>query len=408
MIRKGDFRQNELCDCNETDCNNIREWQTNCTACGKPILSTEYPLCSHCGSSAETENAKWTYECTCGNVVDDTSMKFCWVCARPVPEFVLIREYHTEINDEPDKTYKAQTHTVKNKTPIIDKTVVVLSTIAGLLIVILASLFAVGAMTPRDSENKKAVGFEEKSTGSSIFIVESDTETKPEETSGSTTVAEETESEAQQVEEVAEDESLSETETEKAKTGSTKPTAVKNQTASSSQTHWWDRRAETTSTSERQSSSARTTVYTTRKPTERTTKQTTAYTTKPVQCLIRQQAPGVPGYPKEFYAKKDSGLFAGTPKREGYYFDGWYSNGTKCNTIIIVSSDMTLTAKWIRKGDVNKDGTVDEDDVRLIEEYIAGIIDFSDSEFDIADCNGDGIVNSNDTICVIRIIQGID
>ena len=60
-----------------------------------------------------------------------------------------------------------------------------------------------------------------------------------------------------------------------------------------------------------------------------------------------------------------------------------------------------LAASPTLLGDVNLDGVVNDDDIQLILDYIAGSEDLTEQQFINADVNGDGIVNEIDIQLIV-------
>ncbi len=80
-------------------------------------------------------------------------------------------------------------------------------------------------------------------------------------------------------------------------------------------------------------------------------------------------------------------------------FGGWYSDDVKVTT---VDADVTLTAKWFGKADVNMDGIVNIDDLTVIKEAIA------DAKTDaVYDVDRNSAVNDADVNLIRKNILGI-
>lgn len=128
-----------------------------------------------------------------------------------------------------------------------------------------------------------------------------------------------------------------------------------------------------------------------------------------------------------------------TYTRQGYVFYGWngyrksdnkwyYDNGTSdcwClegsepsgyqkhiyldevtvgKTTTVHNDTIIMYSLWIRKGDVNLDGTLSIDDVTLIQMYIASIGDFSNIQMLVADVNDDGVINIADITALQHLL----
>ena len=60
-----------------------------------------------------------------------------------------------------------------------------------------------------------------------------------------------------------------------------------------------------------------------------------------------------------------------------------------------------------RPGDVNRDGTVNARDARLLLRYIAGLVEETEIDMTAADFNGDGSINARDARAILRHIAGL-
>ena len=69
---------------------------------------------------------------------------------------------------------------------------------------------------------------------------------------------------------------------------------------------------------------------------------------------------------------------------------------------VIVETEK-VTSKYVY--DFNNDGIVDEDDVQLIRDYLAGSALLSDSQKKLADINVDGVINDSDAKQMLYIIN---
>ena len=75
---------------------------------------------------------------------------------------------------------------------------------------------------------------------------------------------------------------------------------------------------------------------------------------------------------------------------------------TEATTTETESSTEATTVDYSTKGDVNKDGKIDEKDAALILKYIQGIKDETFYDEDAADANGDGVINALDATWVLN------
>lgn len=93
-----------------------------------------------------------------------------------------------------------------------------------------------------------------------------------------------------------------------------------------------------------------------------------------------------------------------TPVKDGMAFSGWYSEpdfrGAKVTT---ASADAVLYAKWVIKGDLNEDGTVDIRDLVTLKE--ASINSYTDSKYDL---DGDSKPATEDDLLFLKkLLLGI-
>ena len=93
------------------------------------------------------------------------------------------------------------------------------------------------------------------------------------------------------------------------------------------------------------------------------------------------------------------------PEHEGYTFVGWDQDYTFISDAIDIytiyqPSDAT-------PGDVNGDGTVNANDALMILRAALNLVQLTDSQIAIADVNNDGTVNANDALAVMRIALGL-
>ncbi len=90
------------------------------------------------------------------------------------------------------------------------------------------------------------------------------------------------------------------------------------------------------------------------------------------------------------------------PSLSDCQFLGWSKDSEACcasynpGEDIDLSSDTTLYAVWAMNGDINKNNTVDEYDLKELEYYLYGGLIFNDEEYKIADFNSDGWVDELD------------
>ena len=100
---------------------------------------------------------------------------------------------------------------------------------------------------------------------------------------------------------------------------------------------------------------------------------------------------------------------------KGYVFVGWYENGelvsAEATITFTAEANRELTAQFAPQvvyGDANGDGTLNDDDVALIREYIARFnYDANTSSVNVeaeADFNGDGQINMKDIILLRQYI----
>jgi len=98
-------------------------------------------------------------------------------------------------------------------------------------------------------------------------------------------------------------------------------------------------------------------------------------------------------------------------EKDNDVFVGWFTkDGTEVtpNTVVTLSGDTVLYAKWQSEikieGDVNSDGVLDANDVKLLQNYLHCKETFTKETFETADLNGDGKVNVVDLAIMKRSI----
>ncbi len=103
-----------------------------------------------------------------------------------------------------------------------------------------------------------------------------------------------------------------------------------------------------------------------------------------------------------------------TAEREGYTFDGWVTNsGNPINEEMLYVSpfDTTLYAKWIcnaAAGDVDLNGDVNIMDAITLSQALMKTGDVLTLEqAQQADCNGDTLINSTDTLRILQYLVGL-
>lgn len=92
-----------------------------------------------------------------------------------------------------------------------------------------------------------------------------------------------------------------------------------------------------------------------------------------------------------------------TPEKADYVFSGWYtSDDSVFNADTVVTEDITVTAKWIRLGDVNFDEKIDSADAILALQHYAGLIVLDDNALIAADVNLDKAIVAADAILILQ------
>ncbi|MCM1507959.1 MAG: InlB B-repeat-containing protein [Ruminococcus flavefaciens] len=90
-------------------------------------------------------------------------------------------------------------------------------------------------------------------------------------------------------------------------------------------------------------------------------------------------------------------------------FVGWFTKDgrqIKSDSIVDIESDTIIYAKWKITGDINADGKVSADDMILLQEYILGEKNFTETEYHTADINADGSVDSFDMVLMRKKVTG--
>ena len=72
----------------------------------------------------------------------------------------------------------------------------------------------------------------------------------------------------------------------------------------------------------------------------------------------------------------------------------------------IAKLNVTFAETVFVTGDVNGDGVVNSDDAVCILRYLAGYD--VDVKIENGNVNGDGVVNSDDAVCILRNLAGLD
>lgn len=103
------------------------------------------------------------------------------------------------------------------------------------------------------------------------------------------------------------------------------------------------------------------------------------------------------------------------PVRDGYTFDGWYTQsegGQKVDSSTLFTGDKELFAHWIPNstiilGDTDGDGKVTIKDATTIQKHVAGITTISDEKFACADTDKDGKISVKDATRIQKFLAGI-
>lgn len=99
-------------------------------------------------------------------------------------------------------------------------------------------------------------------------------------------------------------------------------------------------------------------------------------------------------------------------EKQGYEFGGWYENadftGEKVTKIKNRTGNVTLYAKWLKRGDIDKDGKTNITDLLLLKRHIiSGTREnwkLTGDKLNSADLNNDGKINITDLLLLKRII----
>lgn len=76
---------------------------------------------------------------------------------------------------------------------------------------------------------------------------------------------------------------------------------------------------------------------------------------------------------------------------------------TMCSISVLGASALTRRLY----GDVNNDGVISKADATLIQEYIAGIVEFDKYQKIAADVNADGYINISDVSDIQKLLAGV-
>lgn len=72
--------------------------------------------------------------------------------------------------------------------------------------------------------------------------------------------------------------------------------------------------------------------------------------------------------------------------------------------IIVPDTDnIRLYAQWGNKGDINADGAVNKKDAALLLKYICGTCKLTEGQMEMAEMNGDDVIDMLDVIAVLNI-----
>ena len=98
------------------------------------------------------------------------------------------------------------------------------------------------------------------------------------------------------------------------------------------------------------------------------------------------------------------------PTRLDYVFDTWSEEairGTPFDFSTPITEDMTLYAKWIKRGDVDDNGRIDLQDVLLIFQSMRYPALLTEQQMAAADMNNDGVVDMKDVLLAYRRFRGL-
>ncbi len=81
---------------------------------------------------------------------------------------------------------------------------------------------------------------------------------------------------------------------------------------------------------------------------------------------------------------------------------------TIVNFRLVLMKLPVINVTGMYKGDVNEDGVVDSTDHDIVKAYLDGTGTLTDKQYKIADCNGDGNIDSADLLKIQRYVLGYD
>lgn len=120
--------------------------------------------------------------------------------------------------------------------------------------------------------------------------------------------------------------------------------------------------------------------------------------------------------PADQSVAKGTTIYLTTPTRTNddgwvYQFCGWTCNKDSSTYLTgapyEVNSDVTFTATW-KLASVNGDASWTYLDAMAIMDYLAGTIDFTDEQIEVADYNRDGYVTYLDAMAIMDMLAGVD
>ncbi len=77
-------------------------------------------------------------------------------------------------------------------------------------------------------------------------------------------------------------------------------------------------------------------------------------------------------------------------------------------TFACLLSGTVFAAGSVKRGDVNIDGDINNEDLILLARYVVGAEELTDAQFENADMNNDSAATNADVIKLARIIVGLD